>query len=144
MWKEYIYTEIHERFAAERARREEKLVPVPVPLYTWVVPLNQLIWVECGSHVWTKVTGSGPQGFMHIWFWQTTVWTIFTNTFYSNRVYGLRHPALRETWSLSPAFCKIYQMGHVSRSSCFYSSAVKCTCLPSTGYGWSLEHPHLR
>lgn len=34
----------------------------------------------------------------------------------------------------APCFCKIYQMGHMSRSSCFYNSAVKCTRLPSTGY----------
>jgi len=36
------------RLDAEKARREEKKVPDPVPLYTWVVPLNQLIYMSVG------------------------------------------------------------------------------------------------
>lgn len=44
----------------------------------------------------------------HIRLRQTTTSTVCTNTLYSNCVYWLRLPALRETQSLFPAFCKIY------------------------------------
>lgn len=108
-------------------------MPDPVPLYTWVVPLNQLIrvWVPClnESYRFRSVM-------LYAYMILTNYYlkTVFTNTFYSNCVYGLRHPALRETRSLSPAFCKIYQTGYMARSSCFQNSAVKCACLPRTGY----------
>lgn len=121
----YLHTNTW-RLVAERARRKEKKVPDPVPLYTGVVPLNQLTWV------WVPCLSKNYR------FRSLTLYAyIFDKLF---KLFLQIHSTVTvsvgsgvQPWE-KHGVCPLHfiksAMWGTSQSRCFYSSAVKCTHSP--------------
>lgn len=123
----YLHTNTW-RLVAERARRKEKKVPDPVPLYTGVVPLNQLtwVWVPCLSKNY-RFRSLTLYAYMILTNYYLNCFLQIHSTVTVSMGSGVQPWEKHEVCPLH--FVKSTTWG-TSQSSCFNSSAVKCTHSP--------------